>query len=204
MRDEELAGLYRRTLEGTMDRPDAECPALERLQAVAEGEADADERMAVMNHVASCLRCQGEVALLAQVATARPRSGRGIPVAWLAAAATVVLAFAGLRVLGSRETVPPVLRGDGSAVMTVSPAGNVAVAAAGALVWRSVAGATRFEVEILTPEGELVYSDTVRDTVAPMPPGIAPSRSYRWRVTAVQADGARTESALVTFTITPD
>jgi len=204
MKDKELSVLYGRMLERTNEEQGDDCPSPERLQAVAEGDADADERLSVMAHVAGCLPCQRDLALVAQVAATRPRSRRSVPTTWLAAAATIVLAFVGLRALGPGEREPTVLRGDQPAVLTVSPAGGVTGAAAGRLVWRAVPGATRFEVEILTPQGELVYSGTVRDTVLVMPPEIAPSRPYRWHVTAVRADGTRTESAWVTFTIAPD
>lgn len=204
MKDEDLAFLYRRTLVRSQAERGDDCPLPERLQAVAEGDADADERLAVMAHVAGCLPCQRDLGLLSQVAATRPRTRRKYPVQWLAAAATVLLAFVGIRALGPDVPAPPILRGDPPALTTVSPVGTVTEAAAGSLVWRAMPGATRFEVELLTPGGVLVYSGTVRDTVLPIPPGIAPSAPYRWRVTAVRADGTRTASAWVSFTIEPE
>jgi len=204
MKDEELSSLYRRALEDADGVPGSECPSPERLQAVAEGEAAHGERLSVMDHVSRCLRCQRDLALLGQVAGTRPRSRPSEGAMWLAAAATVVLAFVGLRVVGPWGGEAPVYRGDESIVTTVSPRGEVTAAAAGALVWRAVPDATRYEVEILTPDGEVVHVETVRDTTMGAPQQVTLPGSYRWRVTAVGADGTRTESALVSFTVTPD
>ena len=203
MNDEDLAMLYRRTLEPTAGRPEAHCPPLERLRAVAEDGPGEGERLSVMDHVSRCLPCQRDLALLTQVVATRPRSRWYRARPWMAAAATAVLALVGLRSFGLRET--SVLRGEReTTVITVSPAGTVTRGTVGSLVWRGVPGATRFEVEILTTEGELIFSDTVRDTVALVSPPITTVGEYRWRVTAVQADGERAPSALVAFVVVPE
>jgi len=202
MSDEVLGELYRRMLARPRPRGRDECPSPDALRSVAEREADAGERLAIMEHVSGCADCQRELALLGQVADTVRRPRRPVPAWWLAAAASVALAVLGGRALLTREGVEPVVRGEGSSVTLVSPSGPVETATA--LVWRAVSDAARYEVEVLGPEAELVQSATVRDTVVPLGGGLDPGVAYRWRVTAVRRDGTRVESTLLPFTLARD
>ncbi len=202
MSDEVLGELYRRML--ARPRPDGrdECPSPDALRGVAEQEAGADLRLAIMEHVSGCADCQRELALLGQVADTVGRTRRPAPLWWLAAAASAVLVVVGGRALLTGGGVEPVVRGEAPAVTLISPSGSVGTAAA--LVWRAIPDAARYEVEVLGPEAELVQSATVRDTVVPLGGGLEPGVEYRWRVTAVRRDGTRVESPLLPFTLTPD
>jgi hypothetical protein len=204
MSDEKLGELYRRML--ARPRPDGRggCPSPDALRSVAEREADAEARLAIMEHVSGCADCQRELALLGQVADTVRRPARPVPAWWLAAAASVVLAVVGGRALLTRGGVEPVVRGDAPAVMLVAPSGAVRTGSAATLVWRAVPDALRYEVEVLGPEAELVQSATVRDTVVPLGGGLESGVEYRWRVTAVRRDGTRLESPLLPFTLTRD
>ena len=202
MNDDDLGRLYIRAVI----RPgrDDGCPSPEALQAVAERMGREEERLAVLEHVAACADCQRELALLAQVAASRPRARRSpVPVGWLAAAAVVVLAFAGVRALATRGREAPVMRGDEPAVTLVAPAGQVAAGPAGLLfVWHPVPGATRYQVEVLGPDEEPVATATVRDTVMAQPDGLRAGVGYRWHVIALRADGTRVDSPVVRFDLT--
>ena len=202
MNDDEMGRLYRRAVV----RPSGSdaCPSPEALQAVAERAGPEEERLAVLEHVAACAGCQRELALLAQVAAGRPAARRSpVPVRWLAAAAVVALAFAGVRSLATRGREAPVMRGDEPAVTLVAPVGQVAAGAAGLLfVWHPVPGATRYQVEVMGPDDELVATATVRDTVMAQPDGLQAGIGYRWRVTALRADGTRVDSPVVRFDLT--
>jgi len=202
MSDEVLGQLYRRMLARPRTFGREECPSPDVLRSVAEREADADARLAAMEHVSACADCQRELALLVRVADTAHRSRRPLPTLWLAAAASVVLALLGGRALLTRVGVQPTVRGEAPAVTLVSPSGSVGTAAA--LVWRAVPDAARYEVEVLGPEAELVQSATVRDSVVRLGGGLQPGVEYRWRVTAVRRDGTRVESPLVPFTLTRD
>ncbi len=204
MSDEMLGELYRRMLARSRPSGRDDCPSPEALRAVAEREATAEERLGIMEHVSACADCQRELALLGQVADTVRRSRRPMPAWWLAAAASVVLAFLGGRTLLTRNGEEPVVRGEAPRVTLVSPSGAVGAGSAAALVWRAVPNAARYEVEVLGPEAELVQSATVRDTVVPLGGGLEPGVEYRWRVTAVRGDGTRVESPLLPFTLTRD
>lgn len=204
MSDESLGDLYRRMIARPQPGGRRDCPAPDALRAVAESEAGREERLLVMEHVSGCRECQRELALLGQVADAHRRAWRPTPAWWLAAAASLVLAaFAGRSFL-SRGGPEPVMRGAAATVTLVSPVGSVDAAGAGRLVWRSVADAGRYEVEVLGPAADPVQSLTVRDTLAPLTAALDPGVEYRWRVTAVRRDGTRLESPLTAFRLRRD
>jgi hypothetical protein len=206
MNDDDLRSLYRRTMVRPRQAEGEACPPPEALRSVAEGEADEDARLTVLEHVAGCGDCQRELALLAHVADTRARRRAvpirvpgGVPMGWVAAAAVLVLAFIGGRALATRESAAPVMRGNAPSVTLVAPTGRLPAAPAPLFVWRSVEGATRYEVEVLGPGAEPVAVATVRDTVMPAPSDLEPGVRYRWRVTALRPDGTRLESALLGF-----
>jgi hypothetical protein len=201
MNEDVLKALCESTLARAADAPREECPEPDALRAIVEAVASEAERLETMDHVAGCPACQRELALLGQVATAKPRALRVAPAWMAAAAATVVLAVFGLRAARERTPLAPVMRGNEATVTLLSPSGSVDRLAAGSLVWGAVAGATRYEVEVLDPDGALAYSATVRDTVAALSSQLASSVAYRWRVSAVRADGSRLESGVSSFTI---
>jgi hypothetical protein len=201
MNDQALEGLYRKLLAHSRQGGRGACPAPEALRAVIERTLATDRRLDIMEHVAECLPCQRDLALLAQVAGTRPSRGGIVTRWWIAAAASVVMAVAGGRALSTRGRGDAVVRGETSAVELAAPVGEVARASAGDLVWHPVRGATRFEVEILDGTGAVVYTATTRDTTAPMPDVVRPEAQYRWRVSAVRRDGTRVESAVRSFTL---
>jgi len=203
MTENELGELYRRTMVRPRGRGDGGCPSAEALQGLAERTGPEAERLAVAEHVAGCSDCQRDLALLVQVGGTRRVARRSlVPVAWLAAAATVVLAVAGARVLATRGGETPVMRGEGSPVTLVAPSGSVAAEPPPLFVWRRVEGAVRYEIEVLGADAALVATHTARDTMLQVRDGLRAGASYRWRVTAVRADGTRLESLLGRFELT--
>jgi hypothetical protein len=203
MSDDGLGELYRRAVVRARAGDGEGCPSPDALRSVAERTGGEVKRLTLMEHVAGCSDCQRELALLGQVAGTRPAARRTlvprVPVRWLAAAAAIVLAVVGGRALATRGPVAPVMRGDQPAVTLLAPAGSTQATPAPVFVWSSVERATRYEVEVLGPDAELVASAMVRDTVMAAPDDLEPGIRYRWRVTALRADGTRVESTLVGF-----
>ncbi len=202
MDDERLRALYAAGVSGRAPASREACPEPETLRAVAERTASSDTRLDTLEHVSECSSCQRELALLMQVADAKPRFVRSAS-AWAAAAAAVVLLALGVRSTWERRAVEPVTRGGGGGPTLVSPAEGLRGAEAGALVWRSVSRATRYEVEILAEGGSVVFEGTTRDTVMAMPEEVEAGTTYRWRVSAVRADGTRIDSGMGSFTAGP-
>ncbi|MFL5363122.1 MAG: hypothetical protein ACJ78U_19325, partial [Myxococcales bacterium] len=80
--------------DGTEDRPDRnqlketlapspECATLEELAALADASLPAPSRARVAVHVASCERCEVELALLKEFESASPRPEEDATVQWI-------------------------------------------------------------------------------------------------------------------------
>jgi hypothetical protein len=178
----------------------AGCASPEALLAVAERAGPEAERLATLRHVGGCRRCRAELDLLrvavdVGVRMARPR--RAVKPA-LAAAAVLVVAAGALGIW--QRAQPPIAdtpRGTtpAGAVRLIGPNENVAVAPPLTLVWASVAGASRYEIEVLTTDGVLAYGVATSDTVAPVPDDrLTAGVEYRWWVRAVMPDGSQPRS----------
>lgn len=197
MTDHELQQLY----ASLQTRPDAGregCVAPADLMRLAAGDATEVERLDWLGHVAGCTACAAELKLTRAVAEAgqgleRPR----IPAAWLALAASVLLLLGGVALWRSGMfAAGDVMRGGAEQVTLVAPRGTVPAAAAGSLVWRAVARAQAYDVEILDPAGSPALAGSTTDTTLAVPAGtLRFGVEYRWRVTAVLPDGTRRHSA---------
>lgn len=197
MNDHELRQMYERLKTRTpTDR--AGCLAPEQVMRLASGVATEAERLDGFEHVSACASCRAELDLAAAVVAAGVALERGprLSSPWLALAASVLVLVGGVtlwRTAGLRDDVQ---RGGDDRVMLVAPIGTVPPAAAERLVWHAVPGATSFEVEVLDGSGTVVFGAGTPDTTATVPDGtLLPGVEYRWRVTAVLANGSRRPSA---------
>ena len=166
------------------------CPSPEDLAAAAERRSDADTRLRILEHVATCAACREEFDLLRAVAA----TGRPGPISrWLLVA--IPLAAAAVLVLILRPVGPPaqpVVRNDGPALLlhTARPgAGGIRFA------WRPLPSADHYAVEVFTLAGDSVALLDSRDTTLTVsrPPGV-PDSALRWMVRAYLADGRIIES----------
>lgn len=183
----------------------AACGAeLDLGRSVAAPLADADERARLEDVLARLAagRAAGTGAPARVLAFERPRERRGArPMrAWTrwAAAALVLLAVA-LAARTMRPPLPPEVLppGEGDLVRSgeielEAPLG-VTAAIPAELVWRPVAGAGHYEVELLDVAGERLWTATVTEGRAELPEVarqlLRPRASYAWRVRAFDAGG---------------
>lgn len=184
----------------------AACGAeLDLARGIAAPVADADEQErleSVLAHLAAG-RAKGSGAPARVLAFERPqaaRRGAGAMRSWTrwAAAALVVLAVA-LAARTMRPPLPPEVLppGEGDLVRSgeielEAPLG-VTAAIPAELVWRPVAGAGHYEVELLDVAGERLWTATVTEGRAELPEVarqlLRPRASYAWRVRAFDAGG---------------
>jgi hypothetical protein len=210
MTDERLRELYQNALSSRNAATRGDCPAPERLQALAWREGSEEERLRTLDHAMSCGDCMRELELLrviektgARMAgrAAQPRSvvswRRAVP---LALAASLVLAV-GLVVRGRSEDSAPDERMRGSdATLALHTSRDIQLAPRDSLVvaWRPVEGATRFTVEVLDDAGRPALSQTTTDTTLVVRDltALTPGHDYRWWVRAFGTAGPQGNSGL--------
>jgi hypothetical protein len=173
---------------------------LEQLEALAEGRLPDQERIAVLEAIYADPATRAEFEFLRELARERPRSADRRRL-WLAAAAIVLVAGAGLIWRAGVPGLDPV-RGSGGEVVLVAPAPGVSVLSGDTLAWRPTAGAISYVVEVVTEEGELAFRSETRDTIVPL----AATRfrgPAQWYVTASLGGAATVRSAPRRITLAP-
>jgi hypothetical protein len=195
-----LRQLYTAGVEERQVGDRANCVAPEAILALVLGESPDAERLATLDHVMGCPACHRDYEYLSAVEEAGAKTeriaARRAPT-WrrvlpLAAAASVVLAIGSLVVrdrlgLGGDD----VERGGERAIAVYSPAGEVAAAGPVVFAWKPVPGAFRYVVEVLGPDGTVVFSDSTADTSATLarPGALTPGATYRWSVRTLEEAG---------------
>ena len=201
MSDERLRELYAASLAG---RPAGTThPAPEALAALARREGSEDERLATLDHVMSCVECRRDFDLLRSVERAGTAAGVATGGAtrrsWVmpaALAATLLLAV-GLGRQLLRHPADDTSRGETGGVVLVQPEADMPAGQPLTFVWRRVAGATRYEVELLDSTGAVAASAATADTSAtPDSARALPPGEYRWWVRALMADTRTVRSPL--------
>lgn len=194
MSEERLRDAYRGLIREPGPARDG-CPSGESLDALVLRQGPEQERLATMDHVASCAACRRELDLLRAVEHTAPRT---MPIARpLALAATVVLAIAaGLTWQATRPSTDP-LRGTAPAVQLVAPADGQVGPDVGSVefVWRSVDGAAGYTVEVVDAEDRVTVRQEVADTTLMLArEALSGGGALRWRVRAHLPGGAESSS----------
>jgi hypothetical protein len=210
--EQRLRELYAQAVAARSTRRGADDhPALEAIHALARREGEEAARLATLDHVMSCGSCRAELDLVRTIEAAGARAG-GAPAArparrsWLvpsALAATVLLALGiglgrGRLASGGGDGDDVVRDLPGAAGVTLlAPAASAPAGRPVTFVWHPVAGAVRYQLEVLTPGGEVVLASATADTTVASADAarLAPG-DYRWWVRAATADGAAPRSAL--------
>lgn len=197
--DDRLREVYGRALAGDVAGGAGSVhPTPEEILALVRREGPEAERLARLDHVMSCRSCRDSFELLRSIETAgaqadRTRLRRILP---LALAASIVLAI-GVAILQRADLVqrPDVLRGGADAVTLLAPPTEVDATQPLAFAWRPVAGALRYNLEVLDSAGAVIFSRTTTDTVVAPTLSLTARAEYRWLVRAITAGGERTSPA---------
>jgi hypothetical protein len=185
-----------------------ECPEPERLVALAHDDVTVDERALLSAHLSLCARCAREVELIAAGAEdvtepvweraergldARPAPWRVVPrprrarLAWLAAAAGLILAVA--VVWRSQPVDPPDPTTRGAGIQVVQPSGSVS--ALDRFEWAAPPVRARFRVEVRR-DSEPIWRSEAPGSPLEAPPELLarlrPGVTYSWRVAAMGRD----------------
>jgi hypothetical protein len=177
------------------------CPSIDQLQALVSREGPEAARLNRLDHVMGCPFCRAEFEMLRALGSARPV--RRIPVQMVGLAASVLLVIGAGLLWRSRHPSSEPLRGGGAYVLLRSPADHAILAGPPPLAWQPVAGAIHYRVEILTPDGVMVWQGVTTDSML-SPPDSVPltdSVAYRWLVEAEETDGTLVRSDLRQFTL---
>ncbi len=179
------------------------CPAPDAMLVLVRREGTEEERLATLDHVMSCADCRAEFDLLRSIEIAGAEAGAAAKPgrrSWLmpaALAASVLLAVVIGRLAMPTTAEDEIVRsgGDGGVTLLAPPA----EAPAGlpmVFAWHPIAGATRYRLEVLTPEGDVALEAETADTTITLrgAADLAPG-DYRWWVAATVA-GASARSSL--------
>lgn len=195
MTDARLQDLYREALEARDARPGAACPEPDALQALVEREGTEEERLAMLDHVASCRSCSREFELLRALRAAAPAGRRPRVVSpWLVAASAIVAVAAATMAIRSMSTPTNVMRGPsvGGVILLSQPAHS------SVLQWHAVPRAVSYVVEVLDAQGAVLAADTTADTSFALPAQLRarPGTNEQWWVRARLSDGAELRSPI--------
>jgi hypothetical protein len=219
MTDERLRELYQHAVAARGDDARTQCPAPERLLAVARREGSEEERLRTLDHAMSCGDCMRELELLRVIEKAGTRISengaaarqsparswrRAVPLA-LAASAVLAVSLV-VRGRGDDGGTSEPMRGGDSAAIALYGARDVELRRTDSLrvAWQPVNGATRYVVEVLDADGRAVLADTTSDTTHVLRGlgRLTASRDYRWWVRDLGAGGVQRSSPLVPLRVT--
>lgn len=203
MSDERLRDLYATALKAGA-APVRTHPTPEAIAELVRREGPEDTRLATLDHVMSCADCRRDFDLLRTVERAGVQSGaasgRGAGRrSWLmpAALAATLLVAVGLGRTLMTSTNDTTRGGEDSPVVLVAPGREAAAGDALMFAWHPVAGASRYELELLDAGGSVAASAVTTDTTAS--PGAArslPPGDYQWWVRVITSDARTLRSGL--------
>jgi len=174
-----------------------ECPSEDALLSALRGESPEHERLRTLDHALQCAACRRELALLHSVSGLGARAGsvlrRGLTwrrVIPLALAASLLLAVGVAGVSRWQRSGGDVTRAGGSTTPTLVRPSNGSTVAAGRVrfVWRSVAGALGYTLEVDATDGTVLFTARTADTALTAPLTGTATGEYRWSVAARMDD----------------
>lgn len=205
--------------EGPAPEPEA-CPPSDRIWLAVRGELPPDGLREVVDHVAACPACaedwriamvfeeEARAAGSASPERIRPtRRGIAHYRAWMAVAATILVAVVGLRLHqpGPRPQEPVFRSGQTQAVEMLVPDGAPVSRRSCALTWKATPDAASYRLRVTDAALNTLYEDGVAATAYTVPEsalaGLAPGTKLYWAVTPVSRDGAEMQSQTATRSI---
>jgi len=207
--DNRLRGLYDQILVMRDGPGRTSCPSPEALLGLVRRDGPEEQRLATLDHAMACGDCARELELLRAIEDAGARGGVGervgaasTPRRWyapLALAASVLIAVGVAVVQRSGRPGEEDLPRGSSAVTLLAPPNDVRTGAgAVSFVWRPVAGAVRYALEVLDTTGVVRLSAATPDTTVTLTDlrKLTPGVEYRWWVRATDAAGAQRVSTM--------
>jgi len=200
LNDETLRGAYaHRVHEKGSHRPD--CPSPDQILAALRRQGTEAERLDVLDRALKCPECRRELALLDAVSDGGSTEAGGARIhRWrrfvpLALAATVLLAVG---IVGPwRDRAEPLRSGESGGPALIAPddaspftTGQVT------FVWRPLAGAVRYTVEIIGADGAVLFAAVTADTTLTSRVDTIPNGEHSWSVRARRDDGTEVRSDL--------
>jgi hypothetical protein len=177
------------------------CPSLDELQALVSRQGPETERLQRLDHVMGCPFCREEFELLRTVRSAgtEPALSRRI----LALAASVMLVVGAGLVWRMNRPTGDIPRGSAAPVVLLTPADGATLSAMPTFAWRPVSDALHYRIELLQPDGTVVWQTVIADTTGSVPDSAAPvpGVEYRWLVEAETADGSVRRSEVQRFSV---
>jgi hypothetical protein len=188
MRLTRLQELYARAL-AQRGKPATACVSPEDLLALVRREGPEEHRLSVLDHVMSCNQCHREFDLLRALEAAGAGTGRASAISitrrltpWALAASLLLVVGVGL-VLRDRAQSGDIVRGGSHGLVLLAPPSEVPAGRPITFIWQSVGGAQRYRLEILGPDGAMVFSQLTADTsVILSGDHLRPGSSYQWWV----------------------
>jgi hypothetical protein len=188
--------------------PGDQCLSLDQVGRYADGTLDRQEQRTAARHLAHCLTCQAELALMQAITAAEPAATRRrarfrlssslFPMAAAAAVVLTLVAAGSFYLLPQRAPKLPgsvtidsdVTRSPALAVR--SPIGDQQEAPR-RFEWRAVDRAVRYTVRLLEVDRREVWATSTPATAADVPSGVqavlVPGRAFVWEVTAYDTAG---------------
>jgi hypothetical protein len=214
MSDERLRELYAGAVAAGRTAAGQKHVSPEAIAALVRREGSERDRLATLDHVMSCGDCRREYDLLRTVeragaeAEAEGRSGgqglRRSLVMPAALAASLLLAVGVGRTLMRSGGDDTTRGGDAGAIALLRPGSEAAVGDSIVFAWHPVAGARRYELELIDPSGNVVAAAETTDTIAaPAAARQLPAGDYRWWVRATTSDARTVRSPLRPLHLTP-
>lgn len=213
MTSDELRRTYARHLVAGAPSGRTRCVSPEALLALVERRGTEEERLAALDHAASCEACRHDLELLRAVHRVGAARTERSSLRWnswgprsysrLAAAAVLVLVVGTVTTITLRRDDAAVMRGGSASVTPISPVGEVAAGDPLSLKWHAVPGADRYSVELLGAAGDSIFATITRDTALTLPATVPlmPDRDYLWSVRAELRDGTHAVASPLRFRI---
>ena len=168
-----------------------------------------EDRRRVDAHLASCDECRAE-AIASQKAVSTSPTGSGSRIrSWSliggAIAAATLIIVAGTTITRARNgrNIERDTNVATAAVVIASPGDGASLGPDRVVAWHRLAENTSYRITIANGGGQPIYTATVRDTSAVIPPFVTlqTGGKYFWYVDAIRADGTIATSGLKSFTI---